>query len=35
MAVKKIEGEVLCLDAKGGGLNVKDVNGSVIIRVAP
>lgn len=36
MAVRKIEGEVLWLDPKGGVLNVKDVKGSVhIIRAMP
>jgi len=36
MAIKKVEGEVLWLDAKGGALNVKDAKGSVhIIRAKP
>jgi len=36
VAVRKVEGEVLWLDPKGGLLNVKDVEGSVhIIRAIP
>lgn len=36
MAIKKVEGEVLWLDAKGGALNVMDAKGSVhIIRAMP